>query len=256
MSRPLARLAVVLAAVVGLLAVAMSASFGSSETTYLVRPGDTLWSIAQRDGITVAQLAAANDMSPGDLLLAGRTLVVPNASGPGDEATATAAGDGAVAGPTGSLAWACNAGVYGPLGILPAQLAANGGEQLIPVFDHWAAYYGVSPALVEAIAWQESGWQQGVVSGDGAVGVGQLLPATARFVSEDLIGQPLDIYSVDDNIRMEVRFVAYLAAQEDGNLCRTIAAYYEGPANLAAYGVLHQSIQYIADVEAIIPRFE
>ncbi|MFP5380400.1 MAG: transglycosylase SLT domain-containing protein, partial [Vicinamibacteria bacterium] len=42
-----------------------------------------------------------------------------------------------------------------------------------------ARRFGVPPAFALAVAWQESGWQQGVVSSAGAIGVMQLLPTTA-----------------------------------------------------------------------------
>jgi murein DD-endopeptidase MepM/ murein hydrolase activator NlpD len=254
----LRRLGVIALAVTLVLGLAMARGFGSGEPTYVVQPGDTLWSIAEEDGLTVAALAAANDMAPGAILEAGRVIVIPPQGGSGDVATSEAIGAGAVSGTAGAAPGGagCPDEGVGPYGALPSLLVAEGDEALIPVFEHWAAVYGVSPAVVEAITWQESGWQQGIVSLDGAVGIGQLLPDTAQFVSQDLIGAPLDIWSVNDNIRMSTRFVAYLAAQEGGNLCATIAAYYEGPGNEAQYGVLAQSVQYVADVEGLLPRFE
>lgn len=43
---------------------------------YVVRPGDSLWSVARRYGVTVADLAQWNSMSPQDILSVGRELVV------------------------------------------------------------------------------------------------------------------------------------------------------------------------------------
>jgi LysM repeat protein len=234
--------------------IAAASSYGASEPTYVVQPGDTLWSIAQEDGLTVAALASANDMSPDQLLLAGRTLVIPPRSAPGDGAGAAELASGA-AGPGPSTPSACSAG-GGPYGVLPTGLVDDGLTGLEPIFDRWAAVYGVSPALVEAIAWQESGWQQGVVSATGAIGIGQIEPATAEFIDADLIGEPLDVYSPADNIRMMTRFVAYLAAAEGGDLCATIAAYYEGAATLSGVGVLPETRLYVADVMGLLPRFE
>ncbi len=56
---------------------ASAGTAGTATTTsgaYVVRPGDTLTSIAQRVGTTVAQLAAANGLSPNGLLVSGRAL--------------------------------------------------------------------------------------------------------------------------------------------------------------------------------------
>src|ERR1700686_3905071 len=44
----------------------------------------------------------------------------------------------------------------------------------------YAQEYGVSPALVRAIIQIESAWQPGVVSSKGAMGLMQLMPATAQ----------------------------------------------------------------------------
>ncbi len=110
--------------------------------------------------------------------------------------------------------------------------------------------------LLEAIAWQESGWQQGVVSSAGAVGTGQILPTTAQFISGSIIGMPMNINSVSDNIRMSAAFLSYLAGVEGNNRCATIAAYYEGPDNLRQYGIFPDAQVYVADVEALIPQFE
>jgi N-acetylmuramoyl-L-alanine amidase len=145
----------------------------------------------------------------------------------------------------------------GPEGVLPPLLAESPDRlALQPLFVQYAYQYGLSPALVEAIAWQESGWQEGVVSDAQAVGVGQLIPSTADFINQDLIGEDLDDTQAADNIQMSAAFLGYLSRVEDGNLCDIIAAYYEGPVNLAADGVFAITEPYVESVEALIPRFE
>src|SRR2546423_14754466 len=46
--------------------------------------------------------------------------------------------------------------------------------------NYYAQEYGVSPALVRAIIQIESAWQPGGVSSKGAMGLMQLMPATAQ----------------------------------------------------------------------------
>lgn len=45
--------------------------------TYVIQPGDTLFSIAQQYSVSVDDLAAANGMSTSDLLVPGQSLTVP-----------------------------------------------------------------------------------------------------------------------------------------------------------------------------------
>jgi N-acetylmuramoyl-L-alanine amidase len=276
-----------------LVVVGGQASFSGSVTTssavYTVQPGDSLWAIASIDGLTVDQLAGANDLSPDAGLQPGQVLDIPPQSytpGSGDStgssdasATTVAAAsdtsssdDTSVSSDTGSSdaasstpAAATDTGDFcstfvssgGPEGELPPLLAESPDRlALQPLFVQYAYQYGVSPALAEAIAWQESGWQEDVVSDAQAVGIGQLIPSTAAFIDQDLIGEDLDDTQAADNIQMSAAFLGYLNQVEDGNLCNVIAAYYEGPVNLAADGVFAITEPYVESVEALIPRFE
>ncbi len=65
----------------GLLAAALTGGTevpagGERRQAYLVQSGDSLWSVARRYGVTVANLALWNSMSPQDILSIGRELVV------------------------------------------------------------------------------------------------------------------------------------------------------------------------------------
>ncbi len=62
-------------------AVAMPIAAVTGDTTYRVRAGETLTSIAAGHGTTVAALAAANGIADTDLVREGRTLKVPVAGG-------------------------------------------------------------------------------------------------------------------------------------------------------------------------------
>jgi soluble lytic murein transglycosylase-like protein len=234
----------------------------SSASGYVVQPGDSLWAIATSHGLTVAQLATANDLNPNDILPIGLHLYLPGTTSPASPAVAAASGSVHPAAarqiePAWKFCATFSPADPGPWGVLPSQLAGTSAYyQLAPIFEHWAAYYGLSLPLLEAVAWQESGWQQNVVSVTGAVGVGQIEPYTATFIQSYIVGIPLNIRSVSDNIRMSAAFLNYLARIEGDNRCATIAAYYEGPLNLQAIGVLPDAQQYVADVESLEPRFE
>jgi len=257
----------------GLLVGVGTAAFGGRSDIHVVVPGDTLWAISRADGLTVAQLAAANHMNPDDLLLVGRRLIIPtpgtSQGGTSQGGTNQGGGSGTAGAPSSGRSGAnprseenwtfCSTFVpeSGPTGVLPYLLEQSPRRlALRPLFERWASYYDLSRPLLEAIAWQESGWQQNVVSSAGAVGTGQILPSTAGFVADTLVGAPLNIHSASDNIRISAALLAYLADIEGNNRCDVIAAYYEGALNLSHFGVFPQTQVYVASVEALIPEFE
>src|SRR5262249_59985621 len=61
---------------------------------------------------------------------------------------------------------------------------------------------GVPPSLAEAIAQQESGFNNNLTSSAGARGVMQILPETWRWIGHELAGStPLAPSSAADNVR-------------------------------------------------------
>jgi LysM repeat protein len=78
-------------------AVAITPSKPAAEVTtvtkYTVQKGDSLWSIAKRNHLTVAELAKANNLGANAALQPGKTLMIPGkAPAPGAAASAPAAG--------------------------------------------------------------------------------------------------------------------------------------------------------------------
>lgn len=61
-----------------LLIIALSASV-FADSTYIVKKGDTLYSISRRYELTVAELRTANNLSENDVLQAGQKLIIPSA---------------------------------------------------------------------------------------------------------------------------------------------------------------------------------
>ena len=74
-----------------------SSSGSSSGASHTVVAGESLWSVATANGITVEGLAAANGLSPDAFLIIGQTISIPAGSG------APAAGLGTVPSPYGDL---------------------------------------------------------------------------------------------------------------------------------------------------------
>jgi len=65
------------------------ASRKGGHTMHVVKPGETLWSVAKRYGVTVPALAAANNLSPQSGLTAGARLEIPGSRGAGGKETST-----------------------------------------------------------------------------------------------------------------------------------------------------------------------
>ena len=124
-----------------------------------------------------------------------------------------------------------------------------------PVIDRWADTYGVGRSLVRAIAFVESAWRNEARSSVGAIGIGQLMPGTARWVATTLIGDPaLDPTRPEDNVRMTARYFRYLidlTASED----LAIASYYQGPGSVQREGLKPATAAYIGRVRAAQAHF-
>jgi peptidoglycan hydrolase-like protein with peptidoglycan-binding domain len=188
----------------------------ASSGTYVVRTGDNLTAIAARYGTTVGSLAKRNGLDPRGFLLIGTRLRVP--------ATATASAAGGT----------------------PVSKAV-----IRDSLDRWSSHYGVDAQLVRALAWQESGFQNHVVSSAGARGVMQLLPVTMDFVQNVLLMRQIDGATADGNVQMGVRLLAHLIREWDGDLRLALAAWYQGSKAVRERGVYKVSEAFVANVLAL-----
>lgn len=212
-------------AVVGaaLLALGATASAG-----YTAQSGDTLSDIAVREGVSTSELVAANGLEDPDLVVAGEALTLPEAA---PDATREAAP------------------VSGP----PARASARAGVGAL--IDDTARRYGWNPATVKALAWQESGWRQDVVSSAGAVGIMQVLPSTGEWLSTYVVGRPLDLSDPGDNVEAGVAFLDHLYGESNGDVRRTLGGYYQGAASLEARGPYDDTEAYIDSILSLRERF-
>jgi len=112
---------------------------------------------------------------------------------------------------------------------------------------------GVDPALVKAIAWQESGWRM-VTAADGGIGIMQLMPATVVWLSRDLLGAPVDPYDPTSNIHAGVALLRY-DLQALGNERLAVAAYNQGLQSVRTQGIGATTARYVANVLALRHRF-
>lgn len=110
-----------------------------------------------------------------------------------------------------------------------------------------AAGANISPALLSALVWQESRWNPQAVSPKGAMGLAQLMPATAR----DLGVNPADPAA---NLIGGARYLRMLLDQFDGNVEKALAAYNAGPARVTRAGGVPAIAETQAYVASIVRR--
>lgn len=87
---------------------------------------------------------------------------------------------------------------------------------------------GLPPALVESVARVESGLRPGAVSSKGALGVMQLMPATAKALDAD----PRD---PAQNIDAGARLLRELLLKYDGDVVKALSAYNAGAGAVDRY---------------------
>jgi soluble lytic murein transglycosylase-like protein len=107
-----------------------------------------------------------------------------------------------------------------------------------------AARFDLSPALIEALVWQESRWHAQAVSSAGARGLAQLMPGTAREMGID----PDDPFA---NLEGGARYLREQLDRFDGDVEKALAAYNAGPGRVAAANgipAIRETQNYVASV--------
>jgi LysM repeat protein len=221
--------------------VIASAAASSGSPTVLVGLGDTLSAIAGRYGTSVSALAAANGINNPNLVIAGSRLMVPSTS-----ATSISSTNVSYSTPVSS----------GVSSSLPSKLLAHPDRLgLQPYFLQSASTFGVPASLLEAMCWWESGWQSGVISSTGAQGIGQLEPATVRFMQTQLHNPGLNPMVASDNIEMSAAFLHDLLQQTGGNARLALASYYQGASSVRLVGMFPSTVQYVNGITSYVSAF-
>jgi N-acetylmuramoyl-L-alanine amidase len=201
---------------------------------YKVRPGDTLGALAASSGVSVDAMAAMNGVDPSAPLLIGTVLKLPS---------------GAPAPPQASTPEPAQTVV--PQADPVPTAATVGAADVQSV----AALHGVSPSLAAAIAWQESGFNNAMVSSANARGVMQVMPGTWSYVQDNLADRALDPSSATDNVHAGVLYLKRLLNDTGGDESAAIAGYYQGLASVQSHGMYDDTRQYVANVQALRSRF-
>jgi len=190
---------------------------------YVVKPGDSLTSIARSARTSLAALARLNHVDPARVLLIGKELRVP--------ARAVAAATPAVA----------------------KVVVTTNASSVRASLDRWAAHYGIDPSLAHALAWMESGYNNTVVSSVGAQGVMQLLPTTWDYVETVLVGHAIP-HDADGNVHAGLAYLHHLLSVFNGNERLALSAWYQGERSVRQQGPLNVTVTFVTDVLALKQR--
>ena len=128
----------------------------------------------------------------------------------------------------------------------PPDLAAS--------FERWGTEYDVPITLLEAVTWHESRWRADAVSEAGAIGVGQLMPATAAGL-EASIGSDLDPWHADDNVRMAAHLLGTLLISSKQDVRVALAGYAQGAGSVARDGMTATTRQYVDEMIVLYDQF-
>ena len=193
------------------------------ELRHLVRSGDSLIRIARKYGVAPDVVAKRNKLPRSKIVRLGEQLVIPVR-----RRVPAAASRGRTVGRVSKA--------YVRTLIIRESRAA-----------------GVDANLALALAWQESGLQQHVVSSVGAVGVMQVMPGTGWWISQHLVHRPLNLNRVEDNVLAGVRYLALLI-RLTGSRDQALAGYYQGLASVRRRGMYIDTKRYVKNINALLRR--
>lgn len=204
-----------------------AASEAPATVTHRVAPGETLWGIAVLYRTSVAVIAQANGIGDASFIRAGQVLTIPGGTRAEDAASAPLSGRG-----------------------MPASMAALVAQRqdVAGLIVAEARRQGVPSSFALAVAWQESGWQPGVVSSAGAIGVMQLLPSTADWIAGSMLGHGVDLWDPASNVQAGVALLRHYLDRYGGDRPLALAAYYQGQAGTDRHGVYAVTRPYIASI--------
>lgn len=227
----------------------------ASAGTYTVVPGDTLGAIAARHGVSLQTVLKANNLSMTSIIRPGQKLSLSGSSTITTASSAPAA-PAAAAAPTDLVPSTFLHYTYPQHVVANANLnkqalnaaAVPSRAQMQQMVADTAVSMGVDPALAQAFALQESGFDQRAVSPANAIGTMQVIPSSGEWAS-DLVGRQLNLLDPQDNVTAGVAIIRALV-RTSPSLEVAIASYYQGQYSVTTQGMYPDTKAYVASVLA------
>lgn len=237
-------------------AAAPAAPAAPQAGSYTVVPGDTLGAIAARHGVSLQSVLDANNLSMTSMIRPGQKLSLGGGSTITTASSAPAAPAAPAAAPTDLVPSTFLHYTYPQHVVADANLnkqalnsmAVPSRAQMQQLVADTARAMGVDPALAQAFALQESGFDQRAVSPANAIGTMQVIPSSGEWAS-DLVGRQLNLLDPHDNVTAGVAIIRALV-RTSPDLETAIASYYQGQYSVTTQGMYPDTKAYVASVLA------
>ncbi len=120
-----------------------------------------------------------------------------------------------------------------------------------PIIEKYSTQYKIDPLLTVSIMKVESNFNPNVKSKKGAIGLMQIMPQTAKEVSEKYLNlkgfSEEKLYEPDFNIMIGVCYIKILSDMFNGNMNLVLASYNAGLGNVQKWRIENPIIEYDPD---------
>jgi soluble lytic murein transglycosylase-like protein len=129
------------------------------------------------------------------------------------------------------------------------RLDQNSVNNIADNVTYYSNINGIDPKLVLALMARESSFRTDAVSPAGAIGLGQLMPPTAKDMGVS------DPFNLQENVKGTTKYLSWLSKRSNGNIDRILASYNMGPGAVDIYlkngKALPSSVQkYVSDIKS------
>lgn len=220
-----------------------------TDPSHVVEPGETLPGIAARHQMSPGTLRRANSMGDDSFLQVGELLLLRDSTARRHRTAPEP--------PTDIPHVATSAQVEGIRANVLAAARLNkftllqrthpAPAQARLVVASIAEELGAEPALMQAVAAQESGFQQTTVSAGNAIGIMQVTPRSGRWAS-DIVGRSLDLLDLADNIVAGTVILGWLIETAESEN-EALAGYYQDLRSVRSEGLLPETKAFVRAVQ-------
>lgn len=138
--------------------------------------------------------------------------------------------------------------------VFSSQMASvsGGNADIDTLIEQYSSKNGLDSAFVKAVIKQESGFQPKVTSSCGAMGLMQLMPATASSLGVT------DAYDPEQNIAGGTKYLKGLLDRFGGDKSLALAAYNAGPNAVAKYNGIppyKETQNYVKNIMSMYQKF-